>query len=237
MFSTYFDDVSFLGFVKSSLGHSSSESSSGKGLRRVKKTVCLLSQCVLEWHEYTIKNFHFWNSCNIETWSCCFSKRCIWTNPSLRILNFHASGKHFAILVPSIPMNSAVNFSFILIIMSESFHQFGDFGWKSIFLVEFVGGNINALPFSNKSSMVHGMRRNQFLHRMSFLDAGFVQLCSRSFVFFCNSSLSRSDSLLVGLGPGSIWGNPSTKRFCPRQMTTHDVLVDEDVDGLWMSVP
>ena len=43
MFSTYFDNVSFLGFVKSSLGHSSSESSSSKGLRRVKKTVCLLS--------------------------------------------------------------------------------------------------------------------------------------------------------------------------------------------------
>ena len=153
--------------------------------------VFFLSQCVLEWHEYTRRNFHFWNSCNIETWSCCFSKRCIWTNPSLRILNFRASGKHFAILVPSTPMNSAVNFSFLLIIRSESFHQFWDFGWKSIFLVEFVGGNINPLPFSNRNSMVHGIRKNQFLHRMSFLDAGFVQLCSRSFVFFCNSSLSK----------------------------------------------
>ena len=66
---------------------------------------------------------------------------------------------------------------------------------KSIFFVEFVGGNINPLPFSHRNGLlhvVHWIRRNKFLRRMSFLDAGLVQLCGRRFVFFCNCSVSFS---------------------------------------------
>ena len=52
-----------------------------------------------------------------------------------------------------------------------------------------------------------------------------------------STALSRSNSLLVGLGPGSRWGNYSTLRFCPRQMTTHEVILEEIVEGIWISVP
>ena len=78
-----------------------------------------------------------------------------------------------------IPMNSAVDFSFILIIMTSQAHdQFWDFGWKSIFLVPFVGRHVNPLPLSHRSSLfhkAHGIRRNKFLLRMCGIGSSLQQ--------------------------------------------------------------
>ena len=54
-------------------------------------------QCVLEWHENTIKNFG--NSCNTGASSCCFQK-CVEANPCLRIVALRTSEMLSAILEP-----------------------------------------------------------------------------------------------------------------------------------------
>ena len=44
--------------------------------------------------------------------------------------------------------------------------------------------------------------------------------------------LSKGNSLHVGLGPGSRWGNSSTKRFFPRHITSQDFLSCIVADGM-----
>ena len=155
------------------------------------QALSLSHQCVLEWHEIHGKEFSFVGTHATLEPDLAGSPRDVF-NP-IQVREFWASMMS-QFWSHRTPMNSAVNFSFILIkTTSQSHDQFWKFGWKSIFLVEFVGGNINPLPFSHKNSLfhiVHGIRKNKFLRRMSFLDAGLVQLWSRRFVFFCNGSLS-----------------------------------------------
>ena len=48
------------------------------------------------------------------------------------------------------------------------------------------------------------------------------------------SALSRSNSLLVGLGPGSKWSNLLRSGFV---LTTHEVFLDDIVEGIWILIP
>ena len=95
-----------------------------------------------------------------------------------------------------IPMNSAVTCSFILIITTYQFHdQFRDFGWKRVFIEGSAGRNIIPLLFFNRNNffrIVHWIRSNFRLLRMSFLNAGLLLLCRTRFTFFCNRSFQKS---------------------------------------------
>ena len=59
----------------------------------------ILHQCVLEWHEYTIRIFE--NSRSTGGSCCWFHDKCVEGNPGPIILRFHPSGTHFAVLVTS----------------------------------------------------------------------------------------------------------------------------------------
>ena len=107
----------------------------------------------------------------------------------------------------------------------QSHDQFCDFGFQSVSFDRFAGRSVIPLPFSTKNNFFR-----MVLRRMSFLDAGLLQLCRTRFTFFCNRSF-QSDSLLVGLCPGSLRCNSSTKRVFPRHMTTQEFRSGVVVDG------
>ena len=94
-----------------------------------------------------------------------------------------------------IPMNSAVRFSFILIIMPHYSHeQFRDSGLKRISIKRLTGRNIIPLPFPNRNVFFFEKYTGCVgkLRGMSFLDAALLQLCRTRFRFFCNSSCRKS---------------------------------------------
>ena len=149
-------------------------------LRRDPSTQALSSshQCVLEWHEYTIRNFE--NSCSAGTSFCYFHDKCVEANPCPRIVPSMFLECVSELWIYGVPMNSAVNFSIILIITTHQSHdQFWDFGWKRVSIEGSARKNIIPLPFSNKNNfcrIVHWIRRNFGLLRMSFLHAGALHL-------------------------------------------------------------
>ena len=75
-------------------------------------------QCVVEWHEYTIRTF--WNSCNTGTSSCCCLRKCVEANPCPRIFALRTSEMISPVLDPW-NSNEKVSFSFILVIMTDQF--------------------------------------------------------------------------------------------------------------------
>ena len=152
------------------------------------------NQCVQEWHEDKITIF--WNSCTTGTSSCCFLHKRV---EAIRVREFSSS--ELLKCIPQFwnrrfPMNSAVNFSIILITTTyPSQDQFWDFGWKRVSFERFASKSVIPLAVSKKNNffwMVHWIRRNFGLRRMRFLDAGLLQLCrTKVTFFFCNGPFQK----------------------------------------------